>query len=543
MVLAYLVAASWAHMAVSNVDVPDPIKADVVVVGAGQAGMAAAAQLSKQGHSVHVLEATDHVGGRTRNVDIATQSYDVATDEAFEMGGTWLSTQHTAALELCQAFGIEVFNASFLEPHDPPDAAEDADYPWWYWGADYPADQRARVKQLVIHTQSGTHQYQKPSELLSAFNASCLGDLERAGAYIDNATSSIDDRCWQVDSVGDSWMELDQDSTGGRLRPYLSTKEARQILRNTIHNHNAQEPEAVGFLYNVMSFKGCNSAQADDTYRVRGGTQAIPLAILASLGHNRVSLSSPVRSIESADGVVRAVTHDGRVVEAKAAVVTGPPPTVLGIEFSPPLKGADAQLLQRMPMGSSMKFAAVYDGGPWWRSLGLQGDILSTALPEQLSMPGGVPEARLPLFVQCVDHSPFSRNFGVIACFMEGRQNLYFATLPHEQQEDLFLRFLERSLNSSRVREPRPSFVRHNWMDQPYARGAYTNYMAPGVQSVPEYWAAYRSQEKLPGVFLAGADYHTGFGNGYIEGAIRSGQGAADTIHKRFQERVTEVLL
>merc|ERR1712107_848275 len=271
--------------------------------------------LVKHGHSVRVLEATDHVGGRTRNFDVATGTYDVATDEAFEMGGTWLSPNHTAALELCREFGIEVFNASFLDPNAPPDAAENDDYPWWYWGSDYPAEQRARVKHLVLHNQLGTHRYKRPSEFLSSFNASCINDMKRAGAHIDRATASIDDRCWDVDTVGDSWMELDLQTTGGRLRPMLSTLEARQILRNTIHDHNAQEPESVGFLYNAMSFKGCNSAGPDDQYRVRGGTQAIPLAIAAFLGEKRLSLRSPVRSIESTEKLVRAVTRAGHVVE------------------------------------------------------------------------------------------------------------------------------------------------------------------------------------------------------------------------------------
>jgi monoamine oxidase len=39
--------------------------------------------------------------------------------------------------------------------------------------------------------------------------------------------------------------------------------------------------------------------------------------------------------------------------------------------------------------------------------------------------------------------------------------------------------------------------------------------------------------EKAHNLFLAGADYHAGYGNGYIEGAIRSGQGAADLIQIR----------
>merc|ERR1712217_415315 len=99
------------------------------------------------------------------------------------------------------------------------------------------------------------------------------------------------------------------------------------------------------------------------------------------------------------------------------------------------------------------------------------------------------------------------------------------------------LQFLRLSFNDSRAVTFKPSFYAHNWADQPFARGAYTGFFATGVQSVPEYWAAYRNIEKLPNVLLAGSDYHTGFGNGYIEGAIRDGQRAAAFVNARLRQR------
>ena len=56
--------------------------------------------------------------------------------------------------------------------------------------------------------------------------------------------------------------------------------------------------------------------------------------------------------------------------------------------------------------------------------------------------------------------------------------------------------------------------------------------------SLPAYWAAFQQMEKLPNVFLAGSDYHIGFGNGYIEGAIRDGQRAAQKVALRLQGTV-----
>lgn len=507
---------------------------DVIVVGAGQAGIAAAHRLAGLGYSVQILEANNHPGGRTRNFDLATSQFDSGTDDIFEAGGTWLSPDHTAALSQCEAFGIEVFNASFVDPSSPAHPDDGKEFPWWFWGTDYPTDQALRVGSTVFHGESGKFLFRSPSELERGIDPAVWSELEAAGGIIDRASASLDDRCWNVTTVGSSWAQLDEDTTGGTLAGTLRSAEAKQILRNTIHDHNAQEPEEVSFLYNLMSWKGCNSDGPDTAFRVRGGMQAVALAAAEFFGE-RLKLGSVVAEIHSEDSGVSVHTRSGEKHVAKAVVVTGPPPAILGIEFVPPLQGPEAQLLQRFPMGVSMKFAAVYTGGAWWRDLGLQGDILATRLPEELSVPG----LDLPVFEQCMDHSPFSQNYGVIACFVEGRQNLYFSSLPQEQQQEMMLSFLELSFNDTRVRTLEPTFVAHNWIDEPFARGAYTGFFSPGVQSIPEYWAAYREMEKAPNVFLAGADYHAGFGNGYIEGAIRSGHMAAKQIHTRLQKPST----
>ena len=91
----------------------DTIPLDVLIVGAGQAGIAAAYRLSSMGYSLRVLEATDHVGGRTRNVDVRIGEFDSDSDDVIEVGGTWFSPSHSAALTLCKELGLEVFNASF----------------------------------------------------------------------------------------------------------------------------------------------------------------------------------------------------------------------------------------------------------------------------------------------------------------------------------------------------------------------------------------------------------------------------------------------
>jgi len=60
----------------------NPHDVDVIVVGAGFAGVTAARELRRQGHRVLVLEARDRIGGRTWT--------DTRLGRDLEMGGTWV---------------------------------------------------------------------------------------------------------------------------------------------------------------------------------------------------------------------------------------------------------------------------------------------------------------------------------------------------------------------------------------------------------------------------------------------------------------------
>ena len=73
--------------------------ADVVVVGAGFAGLSAARELVRLGYDVVVMEGRDRVGGRSATTTIAGTPVD--------LGGTFVGPTQDAVVELAKELGCE----------------------------------------------------------------------------------------------------------------------------------------------------------------------------------------------------------------------------------------------------------------------------------------------------------------------------------------------------------------------------------------------------------------------------------------------------
>src|SRR3954469_4827653 len=77
-------------------------KADIIVVGAGLAGLTAARKIRAAGKSVIVMEAQNRVGGRTL-------SEDIGGGEIADLGGTFVGPTQDHGLALIKELGIPTF--------------------------------------------------------------------------------------------------------------------------------------------------------------------------------------------------------------------------------------------------------------------------------------------------------------------------------------------------------------------------------------------------------------------------------------------------
>src|SRR5689334_10211734 len=78
------------------------LESDVVVVGAGLAGLAAARALGAAGMRTIVVEARDRVGGRVLN-------HDLGTGDVVELGGEWVGPAQLRANKVIAELGLETF--------------------------------------------------------------------------------------------------------------------------------------------------------------------------------------------------------------------------------------------------------------------------------------------------------------------------------------------------------------------------------------------------------------------------------------------------
>jgi monoamine oxidase len=97
---------------------------DVIVIGAGAAGLAAAGELARAGKSVRCLEASARIGGRAFTV------YDPLTPVPVELGAEFIHGRPPEILGLAERAGLPIYEAShhavFMD-NGEPSADEEAD--------------------------------------------------------------------------------------------------------------------------------------------------------------------------------------------------------------------------------------------------------------------------------------------------------------------------------------------------------------------------------------------------------------------------------
>ena len=438
-------------------------RVDVVIVGAGFAGLAAARGLLRRGKTVVVLDARDRVGGRVKAGKLAGRTID--------LGGMWVGPTQTRLMRLLEEYRIEKT-------------------PQYIGG-----------KCIV---EVGGRRYTGEGEwarLLPPDEA----ELERMFGRVKALVAEVPvESPWTAPSAS----EWDRVTVEEWLRSETKNEIVLTMLRLMIRGLFTVEPQQLSLLFFLSYVRSGNSLEeqwgvegAAQAFHIPGSMHQLAARMAGELGSALV-LRAPVTAVAQDSTGVKVASAAGEW-RGERAIVAVPLPLSGRISFDPALPARRDALVQRSPMGSVIKYWVAYRQ-PFWRRNGWNALVESDEPPTE----------------GFLDASPPGGDVGFIVGFIQANLALEWSTRSMEERKK---RIVERIVHFLGPEGAQPiDYVDADWPSDPWTRGCYGASMGPGALST----LGPVLRAPVGRIHWAGTETSSVW-SGYIEGAIRSGERAA----------------
>ena len=431
---------------------------DVLVLGAGFAGLAAAGKLLAAGRETLVLEARNRVGGRAHT--------GFGLPDRPEYGAIEVGDSYTRVHALAAQYGLAIA---------PPDRR-------WF----------SRVALHVNgHTLSGDRWAESEANLLAGAERA-IPPYRLESFYLQRVNPLATVSGW--DGVG--WLGEDR-SISQVLREQDVSEEALRLI-NVSGNHNhSDDVSALGAWRSAVA-RGRETGSG----HFAAGAGALAAAMAGGLTE-QLRLGSVVAAIAQVEDGVRVQLDSGAEFRAKHCICTLPVPALRPVRLDLPLTAEQRDAMETVPY--TRVTVALFDAEPFWEEDGLA-PFMWTDTPLERLFP------RV--------HRETGACIGLKA-FINGRGTHAVDALSEQEFERMAVATIERIRPAARGRVR--YLGRHSWGTDRFAGGAYAAW-SPGRV------ARQRQAVRAGAGRVLFAGEHTAVDAPGMEGAIRSGERAAETL-------------
>lgn len=392
---------------------------DVVVIGAGFAGLTAARALEAQGLSVQVLEARDRVGGRSRPGNLNGRTIDT--------GGQWVGAGHDRLTRLVAEAGAKL------------------------------VPQYGEGKKLVqIDGKSRSY-----TGLIPPVSPHALMEMQVALWRLASLQKKVDPaKPWES-----RLARLDTQTVADWQRRWLRSRAAQALFDIGVRAVFCARPGQLSMLHFLTYLKANGSFDylvsargggQDST--VEGGMHQLTVHLAKQL-KRKIHFNAPVHEILQSPRGVTIVHNRGRL-KAKRVVLAVAPSLARKIAGDA-MTTERRRLGERMPMGSVIKCLVAYKT-PFWREQGFTGEFVSNTA------------AFSPFF----DASPADGSSGVLVGFFDGPDAVHWSADPAGRREEVI-----RSVVAAFGPQGNAptGYVDHDWITDPWSEGCYVGLPSPGA--------------------------------------------------------------